>query len=200
MTVLIHKWDVLVPCRLTKYSKSIWWKEDMTFFILLGRKVGSYIWLLNNRHSYSNEPLWFGSVDRGQWGRGFEFMSSVLQCLNSFAPLLCPEFVFWARQVGLTSQFCNLLTAWVILGLGTQSLIISISEVWWELLLVSVSGFPTICGPRYSHTLAGTYQQALYGACLTANASSLDTPTSSGCMDSCRHLHRYAWTHVLCVS
>lgn len=33
MTLLIHKCDIFVACRLTQCSKSIWWKEDLAFFI-----------------------------------------------------------------------------------------------------------------------------------------------------------------------
>lgn len=34
MTLLIHKCDIFVACRLTQCSKSIWCKEDLAFFIL----------------------------------------------------------------------------------------------------------------------------------------------------------------------
>lgn len=41
MTVLIHKCDIWCPADGWHYSKSIWWKEDLAFFILWGAEWGT---------------------------------------------------------------------------------------------------------------------------------------------------------------
>ena len=77
----------------------------------------------DKKHLLGWDPLILFSSAR--WYRAvvkrFEFISEIPPVARTpQPPPLCPEFACRAWQIGLTSQFCHLLTKWVILDKSTR--------------------------------------------------------------------------------
>ena len=166
MTLLIHKCDILVlyilMLNLTKGRVGIFcsfWGENEAHNLV---HTSGSLAIQDKKHLLGWDPLILFSSAR--WYRSvvkrFEFISEIPPVARTpQPPPLCPEFACRAWQIGLTSQFCRLLTKWVILDKSLELSDLFFCQwnmIWIKYSWFLVSEFPTICGPQYSYTPAGT--------------------------------------------
>ena len=119
--------------------------------------ISDSVVLPDKKHLLGWDPLILSSSAR--WyravGKRCEFISEIPPVARPpQPPPLCPEFGCRAWQIGLTSQFCHLLTKWVILdkSLELSDLFFLVSEIWSEL---NTHGFGLVDSqPSVVHSIA----------------------------------------------